>query len=286
MVTLLLNPTSGRGRAAALRERLSQVTGLEIRVTESAGELTERARRAVAGGADRLLVAGGDGTLHHAIQGLAGSRCALGIVPAGRGNDLARGLDLPLDPVAAARRALAGRPHRIDLGRIGGRLFAGVAGIGFDGEVARRASRTARLVRGRWIYPCALVRTLFSFEAPTLSIDHDGGSFHGRAMLAVLANGPCYGGGMYIAPRAKLDDGWLELVIVNELSPLRLLALLPRVYRRRDDPHPAVRRQRVRQAAIRSDRPLTFYGDGEPLAEIQPAGTTVDVWAGALGVLL
>jgi YegS/Rv2252/BmrU family lipid kinase len=279
---LILNPAAGRGRAETSLGSGAVPGVLDIVRPPDPDAVRDEARRAVDAGDDRLLVGGGDGTLHHAIRGLAGSDCALGIVPLGSGNDLARALGVPLDPAAALRRALEAPVRRIDLGRIEGKPYGGVAGVGFDGECAGLARRGALLVRGRWVYPYAALRTLLTFRPPRLRIDTDAGCYEGRVMLAALANSPCYGGGMRVAPGAVLDDGRLDLVVVERVSRLRFLTLFPRVYRGTHVDLPEVRTLRVRTATLRADRDLTYYADGEPVAPCN--GSRVEVWPAALAV--
>jgi diacylglycerol kinase (ATP) len=282
-----VNPASGRGRGAACVAAARALPELDVRVMASREELAQEARRAVAEGLERLLVAGGDGTMHHAIQQLAGSRCALGIVPVGSGNDLARCLDIPLQAEPAIRRALAGSARRIDLGRIGTRLFALAASVGFDAEAARVASEGVRWLRGPSIYLYAALRASLGFRPRQLSVTCDELSFSGRAMMVVLANARCYGGGIAIAPAAALDDGWLDLVLVRELPLLRFLSLLPRATRGQEVSHPAILRARVRQAVLTCTPASSFYGDGEALG-VCPApgsGATVEIVPGAMAVL-
>ena len=177
MPRLLLNPIAGRGRGRSLVRRLSRLKGVQVCPTASPQDVVDQAREAAREGHERLLVGGGDGTLHHAIRGLAGSACALVIVPLGTGNDLARSLDIPRDPMAAARHALTAPARRIDLGSVDGRPFAGVLGIGIDGEVARFVNERSGGPRGRMAYLQAVVRTLASFRPPRVRIDFEDGSY-------------------------------------------------------------------------------------------------------------
>jgi diacylglycerol kinase (ATP) len=283
---LLLNPSAARGRQSAEWLRpLTRRRDLELVTTEDAAQMTQLARRAATQGADRVLVAGGDGAMHHAIQGLVGTDCALGIVPIGTGNDLARALDLDSDPRRAAEAALNGEPRRIDLGRIGDRYFVGVAGLGFDTEVNEYVRDRCERLRGRWAYPWAVLRTLGGFQPPRLKIEHDAGAWEGRAVLAALANSPFFGGGMRIAPAARLDDGLLDLIIIERIPKLKLVLLFPRVYSGSHVRHPRVRTLRTPGATLRADRTLTFFADGEPLFPVSPAGTRVEVCPRALSVI-
>jgi diacylglycerol kinase family enzyme len=206
-------------------------------------------------------------------------------VPLGSGNDLARALDLDLDPARALRIALEHPPRRIDLGAIGDRLFAGIAGVGFDGDVNRFVNERMRRWRGRWAYPYAVLRTLPRFRPPVLEIDADGGRFHGPAMLVALANSPFFGGGMRFAPRARMDDGRLDLILVERISKWKLIGLFPRVYTGSHLAHPRVRTFHVRQATLRADDSRTVFADGEPIAPVDRRGTPVEIRAGALAVI-
>lgn len=285
---LILNPRAGgltgRGRGdALLREARAQ--GAEVVESGSVPELLTSVGEAVASGMERVVVAGGDGTLHRAIQILAGTNSALGVVPAGRGNDLARTLGVPLDPHVALRHALTGTVQRIDLGRVGQRWYACIGGLGLDGEVADMARRLGRALPGPFVYPWALLLKLPGFTPPRLRIETGGAAWEGKAMLALFANGSTFGGGMRAAPRARLDDGLLDLVIVGEVGKLELLRVFPQVYRGTHVAHPAVSLARAAEARVFSDRPLVPWGDGEPLAEEAATEVTFRVVPEALRVV-
>ncbi len=288
---LLVNPGGGRGRTGRHLERLRRLAaarGLEVVVSTGVGDLEAAGIRAAAEGLARLLVAGGDGTLHHALQGLAQSGCALAILPLGSGNDLAAALGIPRDLTAAFELALGGEPRAIDLGRVAGRSFAGVAGVGFDSEVNQYANRIRRL-RGPLLYVWATLRTLRGFQPPAMRIEHgEPGAprvFEGRAMFAAVANSGRYGGGMRIAPGALLDDGLLDLVIVRAVPRLTLLRIFPRVFRGGHVGHPAVEVLRAKRVTMALDRPVTAYGDGEPLVEIGAQPVVFEVAPRALRVV-
>jgi diacylglycerol kinase (ATP) len=282
---LLLNPASSRGRGAARLAVALREERIDVVETTSPEEMTRRARHAVDDGHERVIVAGGDGAVHYAIQGLAGSDCALGIVPVGSGNDLARALGIDAEPGAALRQALHGSARKIDLGRIGTRVFAGVVGLGIDGDVCRIVGQQAAWIPGPAAYAYSALRSLASFRPPSLIVEYEGGSYSGPVLLAGLANSPLFGGGMRIAPGATLDDGCLDLVIVEPVPFLELLSVFPRVYRGSHLSHPAVHSARVRKASFLADRPRTFYADGEPLMDSASDPTDVEVWPGALQVI-
>ena len=286
-IRFLVNPGAGNGSARAAVDHLRVLAGrlgAGLVVTRKVGDLAEQARRAAEDGVERLLIVGGDGTLHHAIQGLAGTATAAGVIPVGTGNDLARALQVPWGVEAAVRHALAAPVRRIDLIRAGDIFCAGYAGAGFDSEVTRRANQV-RWGRGRWIYPWAALRTLASFTPPRARVAWDGGSFEGRVMFVDATNLPSYGGGMRIAPDARIDDGLLDLLLVKEVSRLTFLSVFPKVYKGQHVGHPALLLERARRVEMTFDRLVDLYGGGEAIRPV-PAGETLvlEVMPGGLAV--
>ena len=285
---VIVNPRSGSGRgrkAAELlsREATSLGVGLGFQYTTGAGHAEQLAREAIAGGRKRIAVCGGDGTVHQALQALAGTDVDLGLIPSGRGNDLARALGIPRDPVAAVRLLSCGGIRTIDLGRVNGRWFSTVACIGFDAAVSERANRTAAPFGGTAVYVWSVLRTLLSFTAPTVRIEVDGAATESPLLLCATANTASYGGGLKIAPKAVPDNGLLDLCAVDALPRLSILRYLPRILNSSHVNLDAVRFQRVRACRLTTDPPLPVYADGEP------AGTTpadIEVVPGALGVIV
>jgi diacylglycerol kinase (ATP) len=287
-IRFLVNPASGRGTGKAHLDRirvLAAKLGAGLCVSRKVSDLSEQARKAAEDGVERLLVAGGDGTLHYAVQGLAGTPCALGVIPLGSGNDLAGTLGIPPDLDVAVERALNGEVRRIDLVRVGEAFSVSYAGVGFDSEVTRYANEV-KVLRGPLIYFYAVIHTLITFEPPRMRVVHDEGEFEGKVMFTVVNNLPRFGGGMRIAPDAKIDDGLLDLVIVKEIPKPALLSVFPKVYNGRHVGHPAVQILRTRRAEITIDRPMTLYGGGEPLRPMM-AGEPVmiEVVPGGLAVV-
>ena len=286
-IRFLVNPGARQGAARAALDRVRVLAGrmgAGLVVSRRVGDLAEQARRAVEDGVERLLVVGGDGTMHHAVQGLAGSATALGVIPMGTGNDLGLALGTPRGLEEAVQHALSAPVRRIDLIRAGDTWCVGYAGAGFDSEVTRRANQI-RWGRGRWIYPWSAVRTLVSFQPPFAKVTWDGGSFEGRVMLVDAANLPTYGGGMRIAPSARIDDGLLDLLIVREVSRLTFLHVFPKVYDGKHVGHPCFLLETARRVEIEFDRAVDLYGGGEPIRPV-PAGEKIvlEVRPGALAV--
>ncbi len=288
---VLLNPVSGAGRGRRAVPRLAELAagagpGTELVESASGADLERQARRAVEEGIERLIVAGGDGTFHQAIQGLAGGPCELALVPLGSGNDLAGSLGIPVELEAACELALTGEARPLDLGRAGDRWFASYCGVGFDSEASRAAQSPPPLVRGPAIYVWGVLRTLFGFVPPGVVVEHDGGRIEGRMMFVVAANCAHFGGGMRIAPQADPADGLLDLVVVREVSRLALLRAFPKVYRGSHLDHPAVETARTRWARIRLDREMVMFSDGEELFPVGPEGVEVTIHPRALRVVI
>ncbi len=288
MIRFLVNPSSGRGAGARHLDRLRILAskyGAGLAVSRTASDLPMQAYRAAEDGVERLIVVGGDGTMHFALQGLAGSDCALGVVPLGSGNDLAGSLGVPAKLDEAVERAITGPIRKIDLIRVGPMYSVSYLGVGFDSEVTRTANQVKHL-RGPLIYAWSVIKTLATFKPPHLRVEHDGGVFEGKAMFAVAANLPRFGGGMRIAPEASIDDGLLDLVIVREISKVNLLRVFPKVYSGKHASHPAVEILRTRRAVLSIDRSMYLYGGGEPVRPMAPGDRVeLEVLPGALAVV-
>jgi diacylglycerol kinase (ATP) len=287
-IRFLVNPASGRGTGRAHVDRIRVLAsryGAGLVVTRKVSDLWEQARRAAEDGVERLLVAGGDGTMHLAIQGLAGSDCALGVIPLGTGNDFAGTLAVPPELEPAVERALTGEIRSIDLIRVGEIYSVSYVGAGFDSEVTRFANEV-KILRGPLVYFYAVIHTLITFEPPRMRVVYDAGTFEGKVMFAVVNNLPRFGGGMRIAPDAKIDDGLLDLVIVKEVPKPVLLSIFPKVYTGKHVGHPAVQIVRTRRAEITIDRAMTMYGGGEPLRPMAAGEpVAVEVVPGGLRVV-
>jgi diacylglycerol kinase (ATP) len=289
---IIVNPTAGSGRAAKLvpwiAERLSPRPDVELHVTRRRGEAEELAARAAADGCDRLVAVGGDGTIQEVVNGIlgAGGRSTLGIVPVGAGNDLARSLALPTDPVEAWTVALGRVTREIDAalatnGEGRRRWFASAGGIGFDAQVAAAMSTRRGWQSGRAGYLLTTLTELRRFDNRRLRIVLDGEEIERRALLVAIANGPYYGGGMRIAPDAAPDDGWLDLCIVGDVSRMTAIRELPNLYRGTHVGNPAVSVHRARRVEISGEGTTHAHLDGEPFGTIP---LTVEIRAACLDV--
>jgi YegS/Rv2252/BmrU family lipid kinase len=284
------NPTAGGGRAGRLAPQVvERLRGDGVRVAQHPTLSLEDARLAACQAApdvDAVVAVGGDGTVGACAAGLAdagpGTRAALGVVPAGGGNDAARSLGLPADdPLAAA--GLLTRLHRrpADLAAVAGRAYLNVAGAGFDSEVNRVANQRLGWARGRPRYVGAVLAQLVVGRTARFELVLDGRAQRLEGWLVAVANGPSYGGGMRVAPRASLADGLLDVVVIGAIGKLEFLRTFPKVFSGAHVEHPAVAVHRAARVDLDADRPLAVYADGEPAGtlpatfEVRPAAVTV-----------
>lgn len=250
-----------------VRETL-EANGVEFRAvtTRSAEHAVELARGAAAAGEIPVVVSG-DGLIGIVGGALAGGEVPMGIIPGGRGNDLARVLGIPEDPVAAAR-LLAERPlRRIDVGEANGRRFLCIASTGFD-SVANRIANEARLIRGSAVYAYAALRALASWKPAGFQLSFEDRRIEFRGYTVAVANSRAYGGGMFVAPDAELDDGLFDIVCVEGQGKLRFLANLPKVFSGRHVENKEVSVYRAAEILLDADRPFRLYADGEHLCDL------------------
>jgi len=269
---VIINPIAGGARVGRGAGRAELAVGIaarrgaavEVFVTERAGHARDLARAAVSRGVGRVVVWGGDGTVNEVASALAFSAAPMGIVPAGSGNGLARALGLPADPVRALERALDGRARTIDTGEIEGRLFVNVAGVGFDAAVASRFAAPSNTRRGLGAYAWLTARTLLDYRPSTYTVVADGAGLRARALLVTLANGSEFGNRIRIAPAARIDDGRLDVIVVEEQSRLGTLGQLPFLLTGRIDRSRLWSSRLAGEVRIEGDGPLAFHADGEP----------------------
>lgn len=273
MIHAIINPISGAGadpnaakRRAELIEAAARARGVEaaITLTERAGHAAELGREALARGASSVIVWGGDGTFNEAAGALVGTPVPLGLIPAGSGNGLARALGMPWDPAAAIAVAFDGRPRTIDAGRMAGRFFFNIAGVGFDARVAALFNRRAKGTRGGWPYIAIGLREGCRYCALDYDVRLDGDAHRYRALLIAFANGREYGLGARIAPDARLDDGLLDAIVVEERGVIARFWDARHLARGTAHLAPLVTTRKVRHATIESPGEMEFHVDGEP----------------------
>lgn len=274
-IRLFLNPTAGRGRAGRRQARIlellqSRNLAIELHESTAVGDLEAQVRQQVDQGAGKIIVAGGDGSVHEAVNGVmrASNTAALGLIPTGTGNDFAKACGIPLNWEHAAQlladRVAAGQhPRTIDVGRMNERFFANGAGIGLDAKVTRIA-RSYRLPMGDLVYLLAIFRAMLDgLATPRLKISAGDFSWDGPATLASISNGPWIGGMFHIAPMAANNDGKLEALIVEPVTRRRILALLPKLMSGDHIEEAEIHHQRTSTLTVVSSEPVPSHLDGE-----------------------
>lgn len=268
---VIINPISGPGRRRSVEECRALALAVcrrhgvevEVQVTGARGDARMFAAQARAAGVELVAAWGGDGTINEVASALVLSESLLAIVPGGSGNGLARDLGIPLDATAALELALTGSPRVIDAGRIAESWFFNVAGIGLDAVIAARIARPGAS-RGLAGYVRVTFDELPRYRAQQYTIEHDGTSVTHRALIIAVANSRQYGNGAQIAPAARLDDGHLDLVVVEAQPLWRLLVQIPAFFAGTLQAGRGLHMTPVIDAVVRGAGPLGYHVDGEP----------------------
>src|SRR3954469_5841289 len=270
-LTLLVNPSSAGGKSLKLLPRVEAALDarravFRVEKTRSLEHGVELALRAIELGEVPVVVSG-DGLLGAVGGAMAGAEAPLGLVPAGRGNDLARALGIPTEPEAAVEVLLAGESRRIDVGEANGKRFLGIASVGFDSECNRLANETHWL-RGNLVYAYSMPRTLIGWRSArfTLAVGEERKRISGY--FVAVANNSVYGGGMYIAPDAQLDDGEFDVVSIGEGGKLRFLWGLKDVLKGTHLGKEEVSVFRTPRLQIEASPSFPVYAGGDPLPDL------------------
>jgi YegS/Rv2252/BmrU family lipid kinase len=289
-ICLIVNPSAGGGKAGRVLPgvlRALEAHGLLVRseLTRDLDHARELARGAALAG-ETVVCLSGDGMVGAVADALRESPDALlGVLPGGRGNDLARVLGIPADPVEACATVAGGFSRKLDLGEVGGQAFVGIASAGFDSD-ANRIANEAPPKLGNLVYAYGALRALIGWRPARFEIELDPpGERHSFMAYTVgAANSKTYGGGMRAAPGALLDDGLLDVVVLESVSKIRFLTrILPKVFSGKHVHEPNVRVFRAQEISVSADRPFTMYADGDPIGELP---VRVRCLAGAVRVLV
>jgi YegS/Rv2252/BmrU family lipid kinase len=276
-LALLVNPSSGGGRCKALLPQVEDELDkrhidFRIELTRDPEHAVNQALRAADSG-EVPVVMSGDGLVGLVGGALAGTDVPMGIVPGGRGNDLARVLGIPTEPAGAVGVLAAGETRVIDVGEVNGHRFLGIASVGFDSD-ANRIANNSKLIRGNLVYAYAALRALAGWKPArfTLWVGEENLRFSGYTVAA--ANNRAYGGGMFVAPDASLDDGEFDIVMVGEVGKFRFLSNLPKVFKGTHVDNEEVRVVRAARLELSASRPFAVYADGEHVTDL-PASLRV-----------
>jgi diacylglycerol kinase (ATP) len=301
-IRMIYNPEADRGRsyqvAGDLHSLSSEWGGADWIGTDYPGHACELAAAAVRDGYETVVALGGDGTIHEVVNGLmqaeASKRPQLGVVPLGSGNDFAGGVGVSSDPQDAIRRIFkGGQVRKVDVGNVvdaSGRTeyWCNVLGIGFDAAINIQ-SRTIPVLHGFAMYFAATLKTiLLKFERPLIDLEIDGRKSSQRFLMLTLGNGTREGGGFRTTPDAKMDDGELDYLLVDPISRLRMLRLIPEVMNGTQGRFPEAHLGRFRKLHLTADMALPIEADGEMYAPYAAdvRELTVQIFPGALQVIV
>jgi YegS/Rv2252/BmrU family lipid kinase len=270
-LTLLVNPASAGGKALKLLPRVeaaldAQRAVFRVERTRSLEHGVDLALRAVELGEVPVVVSG-DGLMGAIGGALAGAETPVGLVPTGRGNDLARALGIPDEPEEAVAVILGGHSRLIDVGEANGKRFLGIVSVGFDSECNRLANET-HFIRGNLVYAYSMVRTLLGWRSARFTIVAGGERRRISGYFVDVANNSVYGGGMYIAPEAEIDDGQFDVVAITEVGKLRFLSGLRDVLKGAHIGKPEVTTFRASRLELDASRPFPVYADGDHLTDL------------------
>ncbi|MGB9787422.1 MAG: diacylglycerol/lipid kinase family protein [Dictyoglomus turgidum] len=274
---ILFNPTSNRGRAGKRYHELLNVLEEEnldytIEFTLGKEGTIKQVEEALRRGVDVVVAAGGDGTINEVVNGLKG-RGILGIIPLGRGNDIAISYRIPRDIRKAVKLLKNGIIKEVDIGLLDGRYFVGIAGTGFVGDVNYNSNKLN--LTGFKGYLISVFTTLKEFKYPECEVSFDGISWKGRITLIALGNTSYYGGGMKLLPTSDPEDGYFDVGIAQKIHPIELILTFPLVYLGKHTINPHIKIYRGREVRIASDKDLIISFDGEMIVSKEIKFTNV-----------
>lgn len=270
-LALLVNPSSAGGKTLKLLPRVEAALDarravFRVERTRSLEHGVDLALRAIELGEVPVVVSG-DGLMGAIGGAMAGSDTPVGLIPGGRGNDLARALGIPTEPEEAVEVVLAGHSRRIDVGEANGKRFLGIVSVGFDSECNRLANET-HFIRGNLVYAYSMVRTLIGWRSARFTVVAGGERKRLEGYFVDVANNSVYGGGMYIAPEAEIDDGQFDVVAITEVGKLRFLRGLRDVLKGAHIDKDEVTTFRASRLELDASRPFPVYADGDHLTDL------------------
>lgn len=293
--TFILNPLAGKGAGRRLKRKVietlrSNLWDFELVETSGPLDATNVARST---SSPVVVAVGGDGTVHEVLNGIIGTEKTLGIIPIGSGNDFVKSIAVPARLKDAIELISRQQVRRIDVGRTRvwqhgnagstSSHFINGVGVGFDAAVAERTRHISYLT-GTLLYLVAVLQTLQRYDSPIFSVDIDGWRNASRNLLIAIGNGICAGGGFYLTPKARVDDGVLDICLIDDVEPLGILKLMPSVMRRQHERLPEVQFKTGSRITIDLSHPSCVHADGEMLGN-KITRVEIDVVPKALNVV-
>lgn len=266
-IRIIVNPVSGSGRRKKALKMVDkhldrEKFDFELVNTEYHRHAIELTKTAVADGCEAVVIAGGDGSINEVGATLAGTGVALGIIPAGSGNGLSRSLGISLNPKKAVENLNNFKFRTIDTGLANGKAFMNMAGVGFDAAVAGAFHK--QKLRGLFKYFVLGVKLLINYEMQTFHINADGREFERKAYQIALANSSQYGNDALVAPKAEVDDGVLNAVVVNPMPFVHMLLNFFRLFRGTLHKSRYIKTFKFKEMTLTQERPDVSHLDGDP----------------------
>ncbi|MBT3320140.1 MAG: diacylglycerol kinase family lipid kinase [Clostridia bacterium] len=269
MYYLIFNPTAGAGRSKKtlqIVEEYCKARGkkYELAQTERIGHATQLASSAVGKGYSGIISVGGDGTILEIAEALKDTDENLGVVPAGTGNDFKYAINVPQDTKGALDVIFAGNTKRIDIGVLNDdKCFLNIVGTGFDVDVIKNTNKVRRFLTGGGAYYIGIVLSIFGYKNARLEITMDGKTIKRTALLIAVANGQCYGGGLFVNPSADLTNGKLNFIVINKIAKYKILLELPKLQKAQPELVKELESFSCSEVTITSEKPRIFNVDGD-----------------------
>jgi len=262
----IVNPTASRGKGIFMgkwleKECPKRKLDFDIQYTTQPGEATDIAAESI-NNFKSIVAVGGDGTLQEVVNGLMESDINIGVIPVGTGNDFIRVVNIPNQPDQALNIVIEGYTRKIDVGKINNRIFHNAVGIGFDAWAVHESLKIKKL-RGHAVYLYAILKTILTYKAPVMELSYNDKIITEKLLLTAIGNGTCVGGGIKMTPFAKIDDGLLDLTIIQDVNKLKMLQNLAKTYSGEHVKMPQVKVDTSKSIVIRSEEELAVHADGE-----------------------
>ena len=282
---VILNPTAGRAKSYDLTKILNdklKSAGWEFELTtpESQADARSIVKSSSENGFDTVVAAGGDGTVHDVLEGINLENQSMGIIPTGSGNDIYRMLKIKPDPVVAIDNLVNGEDWKIDIGDVNGTRFLNTAGIGIDSETLIVRRETSGWVKRNYVM--LFLKTMGGLEPAHIKITADGEIIEDDFMWVIACNNNYIGGGMLIGPKAKLDDGLLDLILIRKMTKFNMVCAIPSIFKGTFINRREVTEMKVSEILLETESPRELGVDGELIATT-PAKITVRL--GALSLI-